>query len=155
MPVNQNGFVNSLDSLISVLIAAMLIIALFTYLANFSLSAANEQRQLSLHFKGLALADSIVKIPFNDCCSTGFADVDNSLNRTIQNKISISQIKSNKSKLQELEQYSLIRKLSIIFKSGQQLNFIDRQLSNDCISFERFVLADSQKAKLVVVVCDE
>ena len=152
MPVNQNGFVNSLDSLVSVLIAAMLIIALFTYLANFSLSAANEQRQLSLHFKGLALADSIVKIPFNDCCSTGFADVDISLNRAIQNKISINSIKSN---LQELEQHSFLRKLSIIFKSSQQLNFIDRQLSNDCISFERFVLADSQKAKLVVVVCDE
>lgn len=156
MAVNQGGFVNSLDSLTSFLIAIMLTIAIFIHLANFSLSAANEQKQLSLYLKGLALADSLVKIPLNDCCEIGFADFDDSLHRAIQNKISLNSIQP---KLQQLNELPHLRKLVMQFKSSPEIILIAKPFSDNCISFERFVFADTgvpaQKVKLTVVVCDE
>jgi len=149
--INSKGIIFSIDSILAVLIIFLMI---FVFVYSIGLKNKKNLENLSefaLFRKAFSLSDLIVKNRNVNFPEKGSACVDFLKKRIIENCVDSALIsKSDFLKIKE----SNVSNVKIVKMNGFEKIFFNTQKKGPCISVERLVLFEKQKAKLIVKVCE-
>jgi len=148
----QKGFVFSMDFML-----AFVVLLLMAYFCLLVIEEKVSKRAVflkntELESSAVFLADSMVKNFDENNSFYGIAFFDSEKHRAKSNEISSKRIVFPDENFSDF----FVREISITFKAGGSKILFDGNFSaKNCFSVERFVLFDSKKSKLGVLVCEK
>ena len=153
MTTIARGFVFSLDALGAFLILLAMVFLMLGALDNAVAAKAEENRNFSLKKNALFLADSLVKNRDENNPLLGAAVFDAGKKRVLSNELDFGLLKE----IGGIDANGFfVKTVSLEWKdANRETIFSSGKPGANCVSAERFVLANNRKAKLTVRVCDE
>lgn len=151
---NNKGNIYSMDLLIAFFIGTILIFLIISNFFNGLNSLTENSKLMELKKNSFFLSDSIINKRNTENPLLGAIEHNLLKKRIEQNKIDLFLLKSINPESNEINELK-IKLIEIEFKNNESKKIIEKELTNECIGIERFIVAENKKGKIKIVICNE